>query len=162
MYSMNAPLPTAGRIAGIDFGTVRIGIALTDVEQRLASPYEIYQRRSVTLDARYFVEFAQQDRLVGWVVGLPTHLDGNESSKSQQVRSFAKWLHELTKLPIAFQDERYTSVEADQLLREMGLKASERKKQLDKLAAQLLLNAFLETRNDPSHTDNNNAANQSL
>ncbi|MGC4007298.1 MAG: Holliday junction resolvase RuvX [Pirellulales bacterium] len=80
---------------------------------------------------------------------MPTHLNGGESGKSVEARKFGAWLTAETGVPVEYQDERYTSVEAENLLREAGYKASERKKKLDMLAAQILLTAYLEARANP-------------
>jgi len=137
--------PVQGRLAGIDFGTVRIGIAVTDPDQRLASPYEIYQRRSRTADAEYFQRLVREERVVGFVVGLPVHASGEESRKSIEVRAFGDWLRGLTGLPVRFYDERYTSVLADQSLLDAQMTRKQRKARLDKVAAQLILAAYLES-----------------
>ena len=135
----------SGRLAGIDYGTVRIGVAITDFEQRLASPYENYTRRGELADARYFRELADAERIERFVVGLPVHLSGNESAKSLEARRFGEWLAKVTGRPIEFFDERYTSSEAERLLLDMGLTKKRRKERLDKLAAQILLTAYLES-----------------
>jgi len=133
------------RIAGIDYGTVRIGIALTDLSVGIAGPYENYSRRSEQLDAAYFQQLAQQQRLVRFVVGLPVHLDGGESQKSREARAFGKWLSEKTGLPVEFFDERFTSSEAEALLEGANLTKKQRKARLDQLAAQIMLTAYLES-----------------
>src|SRR6476661_4933139 len=104
------------RIAGIDYGTVRIGIALADTEVGIAGPYENYTRRSVALDGQYFKTFAREERIERFVVGLPVHLNGAESQKSTEARAFGKWLGEMTAAPVEYFDERFTSSEADELL----------------------------------------------
>ena len=134
-----------GRLAGIDYGTVRIGVAVTDFEQRLASPYENYTRRGEAVDANYFRRLANEDRIDRFVVGLPVHLSGNESAKSLEARRFGEWLAKVTGRPVEFFDERYTSSEAEQMLLGMGLTKKRRKAKLDKLAAQILLTAYLES-----------------
>jgi putative holliday junction resolvase len=136
---------TTGRLAGVDYGTVRIGIAVTDFEQRLASPYENYTRRGEAADAAYFRRLASEERIDRFVVGLPVHLSGNESAKSLEARRFGEWLAKVTGRPVEFFDERYTSSEAEQLLIGMGLTKKRRKEKLDKLAAQILLTAYLES-----------------
>lgn len=146
----NDAFPDRGRLAGIDFGTVRIGIAVTDPDQRLASPYGIYQRRNPAADVEYFRRLVREERIVGLVVGLPVYASGEESQKSAQARAFGGWLHDLTGLPVRFYDERYTSVLADQSLLEAQLTRKQRKARLDKVAAQLILAAYLESR---SHGD---------
>ena len=134
-----------GRIAGIDFGTVRIGIAVADLSMGIASPYENYTRRSEPLDADYFRQLAREERLVRFVVGLPVHVDGSESQKSREAREFGDWLTEQTGLPVEYFDERYTSAEAESLLGEAGLTKKQRKAKLDQLAAQIMLTAYLQS-----------------
>ncbi len=133
------------RIAGIDYGTVRIGIALADLSVNLAGPYENYNRRNEKLDAEYFQQLAEQERLAHFVVGLPVHLDGRESQKSREARAFGKWLTEKTGLPVEFFDERFTSAEAETLLQGANLTKKQRKARLDQLAAQIMLTAYLES-----------------
>ena len=106
----------SGRIAAIDYGTVRLGIAVSDPAQTLASPYENYTRRDPQQDARYLQRIVADEGIIRFVVGLPVHLDGHESQKSQESRQFGKWLEEQTGIPVDFYDERFTSVEAAQLL----------------------------------------------
>jgi putative Holliday junction resolvase len=142
---MSDALPRFGRLAGIDFGTVRIGVAITDPDQRLASPLENYTRRHAPADAIWFKQLVEQERIAGFVVGLPVHTSGEESQKSVQARAFGKWLGELTGLPVRYFDERYTSVHAEQLLLEAEFTKKRRKERLDKLAAQILLAAYLES-----------------
>src|SRR5438105_4537200 len=74
----------AGRLAGIDYGTVRIGIAITDREQRFASPLANYTRRNAALDADYFRALVAREQIAAFIVGLPLHLDGRESQKSTE------------------------------------------------------------------------------
>lgn len=137
--------PSEGRLAGIDFGTVRIGVAISDPGRTIASPYENYTRRSEKLDAAFFRQLVEEEGIVGFVVGLPVHTSGDESQKSAEAREFASWLTEVTGRPIQFQDERYTTREATYLLSEAQLTKKKRKQRLDKLAAQLLLTAYLES-----------------
>ena len=139
------PVPIRGRIAGIDYGTVRIGIAIGDLEVGMASPLENYNRRNERLDAEYFETLAREERLVRWVVGLPVHLSGDESQKSHEAREFGKWLGKLTDIPVDFYDERFTSSHAETILQEANLSKKKRKARLDALAAQIMLTAYLES-----------------
>ncbi len=141
---LNSPLPDVGRLAGIDFGTVRIGVAVTDREQKFASPLANYTRRGEVADAAYFQRLASDEQIVAFVVGLPVHLNGRESEKSSQARQFGVWLQEKTGLPVVFFDERFTTVEAEQMLAAAEFTKKQRKSRLDKLAAQILLASFLE------------------
>lgn len=132
-------------IAGIDFGTVRIGVALADLAVGIATPYETYTRRSETEDADYFQRLAKSERLERFVVGLPVHLSGDESVKSRQAREFGSWLTQTTGIPVDFFDERYTTAEAEQMLNAAGLTKKRRREKVDQLAAQILLTAYLES-----------------
>jgi putative Holliday junction resolvase len=132
------------RIAGIDYGTVRIGIALADRETRIATPYENYQRSTLERDASYFKKFAAEEKISLLVVGLPVHMSGAESQKSKEARQFGEWLQTASGVPVAYFDERYTSSQADELLDAAGLTGKQRKARRDMLAAQILLTAYLE------------------
>ena len=145
MTSMAQALPEAGRIAGIDYGTVRIGVAVTDPDRVLASPYENYTRRNAKLDEDYFKRLAAEARIVGFVVGLPVHTSGEESQKSFEARQFGSWLHEITELPVVYFDERYTSSQAERFMIDAKMTRDKRKKRLDMLAAQIMLEAFIES-----------------
>jgi putative Holliday junction resolvase len=79
------------------------------------------------------------------VVGLPVHTSGNESQKSIEARDFGRWIGVQTGLPVCYFDERYTSAHAEALLQGAGLTSKRRKERLDKLAAQIMLAAFLES-----------------
>lgn len=133
------------RIAGIDYGTVRIGIALASTEIGIAGPFENYARRSPRLDAEYFRTFAKEERIDRFVVGLPVHLHGGESQKSTEARAFGKWLGELTSVPVEYFDERFTTSEADELLSSRKLTKKQRQARRDQLAAQIMLTAYLES-----------------
>lgn len=143
---VQAAWPSQGRLGGIDFGTVRIGVAVTDPLRRMASPLETYQVRDPAADARYFHQLVRDERIVGFVVGLPVHTDGRESQKSAQARRFGAWLAETTGTPVEYYDERYTTVEAEQALLAAGLTKKKRQARLDRLAAQIMLASYLESR----------------
>jgi putative Holliday junction resolvase len=134
-----------GRLAGIDYGTVRIGVAITDIEQRLASPLDNYTRRGEAADRAYFRRLADDERIERFVVGLPVYTSGDESAMSLAARRFGEWLAKVTGRPVEYFDERYTSSEAERILLDMRLTKKKRKEKLDKLAAQILLTAYLES-----------------
>ncbi len=139
-----AMLPDKGKLAGIDFGTVRIGVALCDPDRIIASPYENYVRKGPKQDAKFFLDFVKEERIVGLVLGLPLHLDGRLSEKAQEALEFGKWLGELTGLPVCYMDERFSSVEAEHFLIEAGMTRKQRKERRDKVAAQILLSVFID------------------
>lgn len=138
-------LPTKGRLGGVDYGTVRIGIAISDPSQMLGSPLEVYQARDKKLDAKYFQQLVKIEKLVGWVVGLPIHLSGQASEKSREAIAFGNWLAEETGLPVVWVDERFSTARAREILNQSSLSGKKRKAQLDKIAAQVLLTTYLES-----------------
>jgi putative Holliday junction resolvase len=139
-----SPFPTDGRLLGLDFGTVRIGVAISTPEQTIASPMEIYTRRSERLDTTYFQSLVKENRVVGAVVGLPMHVSGEEGTSAQLAREFGAWFTSITNLPVTYWDERYTSSVAADILRDAGVARSKRKQRLDMLAAQILLQSYLD------------------
>jgi len=141
---MTDQLPTVGRIAGVDFGQVRIGIAITDPSRSFASPLENYTRGGEAADAAYFRRLVEEEAVAGFVVGLPLHMSGDESQKSTEARDFGAWLGRQTGSPIVFHDERFSTVAADALMGEAELTRKQRKKRRDMLAAQIILTSFLE------------------
>jgi putative Holliday junction resolvase len=146
--------PPPGRIAGIDYGDKRIGVALTDPEQRFASPADNHNRGDETAETKYFRLLASEERVVRFVVGLPVHLSGRESEKSRAAREFGAWLTKTTGVPVVFFDERFTTSDAERMMAASGahFTKKQRKARLDKHAAQILLTAYLEA-GQPSDED---------
>ena len=140
-----APFPDDGRLMGIDFGTKRIGVAISTPEQNIASPLENYDRRNKKLDGEFLAKIAEEYRVMGIVVGLPVHMSGDESQKSRQARSFGDWLGRRLKLPVRYWDERYTSAIAEMYLHEAELTGKKRKARLDMVAAQIMLQSYLDS-----------------
>lgn len=136
--------PLSGRIAAIDFGSVRIGIAVCDPDRILASPLEVHPARQWRDDAGHFRDLVKQERLVAFVVGLPIHCDGGESKKSRECREFARWLADQTDLPVRMFDERFTTADAKRRMGGGGYSRQQKKKRVDAIAALVLLESFLE------------------
>ncbi|MFG0260805.1 MAG: Holliday junction resolvase RuvX [Novipirellula sp. JB048] len=136
--------PAAGRLAAIDFGSVRIGIAICDPDRILASPLEVRSASKWEQDGAYYRELCKRERIVGFVVGLPIHLDGGESEKSIQARGFARWLASETSKPVRLFDERFTTADANNRMRAAGYTRRGKKKRLDAVAALVILEAFIE------------------
>ena len=133
-----------GIVAGIDYGTVRIGVAVSDPRRVIAFPLVNYTRKTEARDAEFFKKIVIDEQIVQFVVGLPLHLSGDLSEKAHEALAFGKWLWELTGVPVDYYDERYTSVEAERFLIEANMTRKKRKQKLDKVAAQILLTAYLE------------------
>lgn len=143
--SESDPFPLSGRVAAVDFGTVRIGIAVCDPDRILASPLEVYPAENWKENGEYFQSLAKDEGILGFVVGLPIHLDGGESQKSKECREFAKWLAQETGLPVRLFDERFTTADAKRRLGGSGFSRGKKKKRIDAIAALVLLESFLES-----------------
>jgi putative Holliday junction resolvase len=133
-----------GRLLGVDFGTVRVGLAVSDADRMLASPLTTYTRRDRDADAAYFRQVVAAEEIVGLVVGLPLHTDGREGVKAAEARDYGKWLGDVTGLPVEFADERFTTVFAESALWGAGLTHKRRKERRDRVAAQMMLQAHIE------------------
>jgi putative Holliday junction resolvase len=141
------PLPTTGRLLGIDWGEVRIGLALSDETQTLASPLDtLLRRKGKRLPMARLLELLSQNQVVGIVVGLPLGLDGGESESSAAARELAGQLSRLSPVPIEFTDERLTTARALNVIREQGGSTRNRKADVDALAASVLLQGYLDAR----------------
>ncbi len=136
--------PQSGRVASIDFGSVRIGIAICDPDRILASPLEVHPAKNWRDDGDYFRSLVKLERIAGFVVGLPIHCDGGESQKSLECREFAKWLAEQTEIPVRLFDERFTTADANRRMADGGYTRAKKKQRVDAVAALVLLESFLE------------------
>lgn len=132
------------RLLGVDYGSVRIGLAVSDPDRKIGSPLITYTRRKPAQDANFFRPLVEEEQIGQLVVGLPIHLDGREGQKAVEARAFGQWLAEITSLPIVFWDERFTTKEAESALWSAGLTHKRRKARRDQLAAQILLQAYLD------------------
>lgn len=137
-------MSTPGRLLGVDYGSVRIGLSISDPDRRLASPLAVYERRGREQDALYFRSLVSAEEIKAIVVGLPVHTNGREGQKAAEARAFGAWLAETTELPVTFWDERFSTVEAESALWQAGLTHKKRKARRDRVAAQILLQAYLE------------------
>ena len=149
---MNSPAPPIpdGRVAGIDYGRKRIGIAICDAARIIASPLGQHQPTGDPVaEAAFFRKLVADEEIVGFVVGLPIHADGTDSKMSVEVERFGAWLMEATTRPVVFRDERYTSVEATGKLAGLGLSRGKKKARTDSLAAQIVLSDWMEAQASP-------------
>lgn len=140
-----ASVPRRGRLLGLDYGTVRVGFAVSDEEQRLAVPLETYTRRNREHDARHLNAMIGDYRIIGLVVGLPLHMGGEEGEKAGEARRFGAWAAEVSGLPVAFWDERLSTAQADEHLAAAKLNPKKRKLLRDKIAAQIMLQSYLDS-----------------
>ena len=132
------------RLLAIDPGKVRLGLAISDAERRLASPLLTYTRRDPQQDARFLKKVIEDEEVCSIIIGLPVHLNGSEGEQAKAARAFGAWLQVVTGLPCVFYDERFTTSEAESALWDAGLTHKKRKARRDQVAAQILLQTYLE------------------
>ena len=131
------------RIMAIDYGDVRIGIALSDLTRTIANGYENYTRRNEHDDIQHLLDIAQNNNVQLVVFGLPFNMDGTDSNQTIKTREFAQLLENETKLNVVFQDERLTSKIAERVLIDSDMSRNKRKNVLDKLSATIILQDYL-------------------
>ena len=132
------------RKLGIDYGETWYGIAITDLLSKIASPRQNYKSRGWKDDIPFFCNLIKAENVDTVVLGLPINMDGTEGERCGVVRAFAKRLQEASGVPVAFVDERLTTVEMDAFLESQGIFGKSRKQYVDKLSAQLILKTYLE------------------
>ena len=139
-----AALAPGRAIAGLDLGTKTIGVAISDRLLTAATLTEVIRRKKFTLDAARLVEIAQTRELAGIILGLPRNMDGSEGPRCQSTRAFARNLATLIDLPIAFWDERLSTVAAERALLEADASRRKRAEVIDQVAAGYILQGALD------------------
>ncbi len=139
-----ALLKRGQRLIGIDAGTKTLGLALSDVRRSIASGLETIRRVKFSQDVVRLFALAEEHKIGGFVLGLPTNLDGSEGPRAQATRAFARNLNGLSPLPILLWDERLTTAEAERMLIEADQSRARRAEVIDKLAATLNLQGALD------------------
>ena len=132
------------RVLGLDFGTRRVGAAISDPRGLIASPLEVHERRDPAQDAQHYQHLVREHEVDSIVIGLPLHTGGREGTSASLARAWGNWLSQVTGLDVVYFDERFTTVEAEETLIASGLKRQKRKSLRDMLAAQILLQNFLD------------------
>ena len=139
-----AQIPAMGAIAGLDLGTVTIGVAISDVMHSVATPTETIKRKKFGVDAAKLLELTTHRLVTGIVLGLPRNKDGSEGPRAQATRAFARNLERLTPLPITFWDERLSTVAAERALIEADMTRKRRAEVIDHVAASYILQGMLD------------------
>ena len=139
--------PGKGRILALDLGKKRIGLALSDPLGITAQGLPTLERTNIREDLENLAAIIQQNEVTLLLVGKPLHMSGKEGRQVEYARDFADRLHKKTGVEVQFWDERLTTVEAQRVLRESGISIEKRARAVDRLAAVILLESFLD-RND--------------
>ena len=130
----------------LDVGDKTIGVAVSDALLLTAQSRPTIRRKNLTSDLETLRRLAVENEVHEIVVGHPLHMNGKESPQSQKVAGFVDELHKVLDLPVIFWDERLTSFEAEEHLEQMGLNWRQRREQVDKIAAMIILQNYLDSR----------------
>jgi putative Holliday junction resolvase len=144
MGAFAGALPFPGALMGLDFGEKTIGVAVSDRMRSVASPLETVRRTKFTADAGRLLAIVAAREIGGMVIGLPLNMDGTEGPRCQSTRAFARNLERLTPLPIAFWDERLSTVAAERALLEADTSRKRRAEVIDHVAAGVILQGALD------------------
>ena len=134
------------RKIGLDVGDVRIGVAVSDLMGICANPRETYVRKKddAEADADYFADYARREDADAFVVGLPRNMDGTEGPRAVLTREFGDKLQSASGIKVIYQDERLSTVAAERMLISADVRRDKRKKVIDKVAAAIILQNFLD------------------
>ncbi|MGQ0809778.1 MAG: Holliday junction resolvase RuvX [Nitrospiraceae bacterium] len=141
------------RILALDYGTKRIGVALSDEMGWIAQPLETYERRNLAADIAHIGKLVTMHEVGAIVVGLPLRLNGEAGPAAQAVQQFIGELERVLTVPITTWDERMTTKSAEQLLIAADVSRKKRKGTVDRVAAALLLQSYLESQSLPAQAD---------
>ena len=134
-----------GRVLALDLGKRRIGLALSDELGITAQGLETLQRSNIREDLARLAQLAAEKNVALILMGNPLHMSGHEGRQAEYARDFGERLREATGLPIEYRDERLTTVEAQRVLRQSGISIQKRAKAVDRLAAVILLESYLDS-----------------
>jgi len=134
----------SGRILGIDFGSKRIGLAMSDPFQLVASTLKTLVNKNMSEVAQNILEITRQYQIKAVVIGQPLHMSGDKGDMADKVHQFAQILDKVISIPIFYWDERWTTKSAEKLLIETGKSPSKNRKKIDQLAAAFMLQGFLD------------------
>ena len=131
-------------IAGLDLGTKTIGLAMSDLSRRFATPRPVLKRIKFTQDAQTLLAFAEKEKVAAFVIGLPMNMDGSSGPRVQATRAFVRAMGEKTDLPFIYWDERWSTVAAERALLEMDVSRAKRAERIDSAAASFILQGALD------------------
>jgi len=137
------------RVAGLDFGAVRVGLALSDELGLLAHPRSHLSGKDRKRLLKQLCELAREEEVERFVVGLPVRLDGSEGIAARTVRAFAGQLAQASQLPVIFLDERLTTKQAQGMFRSRGIREQQSRERIDSAAATLILQTWLDSQREP-------------
>ncbi|MDK4733841.1 Holliday junction resolvase RuvX [Rhizobium sp. CNPSo 3490] len=131
-------------IAGLDLGTKTIGLSMSDLGRRFATPRPVIRRVKFTVDAQALLDFAAVEKVAGFIIGLPMNMDGSAGPRVQATRAFVRNMEQKTVLPFVYWDERLSTVAAERTLIEMDVSRAKRAERIDSAAASFILQGALD------------------
>ncbi len=131
-------------IAGLDLGTKTIGLSMSDLGLRFATPRTVLKRVKFTQDAETLLAFAAKENVAAFIIGLPTNMDGSAGPRVQATRAFVRSMSEKTDIPFVYWDERLSTVAAERALLEMDVSRAKRSERIDSAAASFILQGALD------------------
>jgi putative holliday junction resolvase len=145
LSDLPAALPYGAPLAGLDLGEKTIGVAVSDATRSIASPLQTIRKTKFTVDAEALFRLMESRQAGGLVIGLPLNMDGSEGPRAQSVRAFARNILRLRDLPIAFWDERMSTMAVNRMLIEEADTTRARRAQVvDRAAAAWILQGALD------------------
>ena len=131
-------------VAGLDLGTKTIGLAMSDLSRRFATPRPVLKRIKFTQDAQLLLDFATKEKVAAFIIGLPTNMDGSAGPRVQATRAFVRAMSDKTALPFVYWDQRLSTVAAERALLEMDVSRAKRAQRIDSAAASFILQGALD------------------
>ena len=132
------------RLFGLDLGSKTIGVAVSDLTRSIATPVDTIRRKKFKEDAVILLDLAQEYEIAGIIIGYPINLDGSTGPRVQATEAFARNLAKVTDLPLAYWDERLSTVAVERTLLEADVSRKKRAEVIDKMAAAFILQGFLD------------------
>ncbi len=139
-----AQLSPGQAIAGLDLGTKTIGISVSDLGRRFATPRDVIKRVKFGVDAEALLAIIEKEKIAALVIGLPVNMDGTEGPRVQATRAFVRNMAQKTDVPFVFWDERLSTVAAERVLIEMDVSRRKRAERIDSAAASFILQGALD------------------
>lgn len=143
-YNTNGDVMQKHRKMGIDYGDVRIGIAMTDALCIISSPFEVYKNKGEENALNHIVNLIKEYDVDEVAMGLPLNMDGTEGERALIHKAFGEKLATLSGVKVEYVDERLTSAEAEEILISSGVRREKRKELIDKISAQLILQTYID------------------
>ena len=135
---------TDKNIVGLDLGTKTIGIAVSDLGWRFATPRPVLKRKKFSIDAQDLLKIFLEENIGVAIIGLPKNMDGTSGPRVQATRAFVRNMNSLTQIPFVFWDERLSTVAAERGLLEMDVSRAKRADRIDSAAAAFILQGALD------------------